>query len=366
MKTIRIADRELGEGRPVFIIAEIGTAHGADIGRARKLAEAAARAGADCVKTQVVFAREIVHPRCGTIDLPGGKTSIYDRFRELEADIGFFRELKSITESLGLVFLASAFGTESAALLGELGVAAVKIASPEINHFPLLSAVRALDRPVILSAGVARLADIEEAVRCLPQETALLHCVTAYPAPEEEYNLRLVPLLARLFGVPVGVSDHSADPALVPAAAVAQGACLIEKHIALDRADGGLDDTFALTEEDFRAMCRAVRRAEKRGPAATTRALFRGYGRERVERVFGDGRKTLAASEAANYETTRRSLLATADIRMGEPLSEKNIAPLRSEKNLAPGLHPRYLPVVLGRTARRDLPSGTGLRWDDI
>jgi sialic acid synthase SpsE len=366
MQTIRIADHRIGGGRPAFIIAEIGTAHGGDVNKARLLAEAAARAGADCVKTQVVFADEIVHPRCGAIDLPGGKISIYDRFRELEAGIDFYGAIKKLTEACGLVFLASAFGVRSAAILHHLDVPAYKIASPEVNHFPLLDAVGRYGKPVILSGGVARLPDIEEALARLPRETALLHCVTAYPAPEEEYNLRLIPLLSRLFDVPVGVSDHSRDPALVPAAAVTQGACIIEKHLALANDAGGLDDPIALTEEDFRLLCRAVRRAEEHGPQRTLRDLEKTYGPDRVEAVLGSGRKRLAASEAANYDTTRRSILTVSDIRTGETFSRKNTALLRSEKNLSPGLHPRYLSVILGRPARHDLPSGTGVRWEDI
>ncbi len=366
MNTIRIGTRTIGPGQPVFIIAEIGTAHGSDQDKARRLIEAAARAGADCVKTQVVFADEIVHPRCGAIDLPGGTISIYERFRELETDIDFYGRLKSLTEEHGLVFLASAFGVRSAAILHQLGVAAYKIASPEVNHFPLLDAISAYGRPVILSSGVARLPDIEEALARLPRETVLLHCVTAYPAPEEEYNLKLIPLLSRLFGVPAGLSDHSRDPVLVPAAAVTQGACVIEKHICLDRADGGLDDPIALTADDFAAMCRAVRSAEKTSPADTILKLEGAYGADRVARVLGDGRKTLAASEAANYDTTRRSIMTVADVRRGEAFSRRNTALLRSEKNLSPGLHPRYLPVILGRPARHDLPSGSGIHWEDI
>jgi sialic acid synthase SpsE len=298
--------------------------------------------------------------------LPGGRTSIYDRFRKLETGPDFYRELKKITEKNGLAFLASAFGKRSATLLEKIGVHAFKIASPEVNHFPLLDIIRSCGKPVILSSGVARLPDIEEALARLPDETALLHCVTAYPAPEEEYNLRLIPLLSRLFDVPVGVSDHSRDPVLVPAAAVTQGACIIEKHITLGNDQGGLDDSIALTEDQFHLMCNAVRRARKQGPEKTYTELEMTFGRTRLEQVLGTGRKTLAASEAANYHTTRRSIMTVADVQTGDVFSPANIALLRSEKNLSPGLHPRYLPVILGRPARRDLPSGTGVRWEDI
>jgi sialic acid synthase SpsE len=366
MKEITIGGKTIGAGRPCFIIAEIGTAHNADLKTAQALVKAAAEAGADCVKTQVVYAAEIVHPTCGAIDLPGGRISIYDRFSQLEAGIDFYRELKAYTEARGLVFLASAFGLRSARLLKEIGVAAVKIASPELNHFPLLDEVKTYGVPVVASTGVSRLGDIEEALAHLPAETALLHCVTAYPAPEEEYNLSLIPLLSRLFGLPVGVSDHSREPILVPVAAVCHGAAIIEKHLTLTRGGGGLDDSFALDPKNFQALAWAVRRAEQKGPARAARNLAQVYGRERVERVFGDGRKALAPSEAANYATTRRSLLAVRDIARGETFSADNVALLRSEKNLSPGLHPRFLPVVLGRQARRDVPSGKGIAWEDL
>ncbi len=366
MKEIRIGEKMIGEGRPCFLIAEIGTAHNGDLKTAEALVKAAAEAGADCVKTQVVFADEIVHPLCGTIELPGGKISIYERFRRLETDIDFYRALKACTEAEGLVFLASAFGLGSARLLREIGARAVKIASPELDHFPLLDEVKTYGVPVILSTGVSLLGDIEEALAHAPAEAALLHCVTAYPAPEEEYNLRVIPHLSRLFGLPVGVSDHSLDPCLLPAAAVAVGAAIIEKHLTLDRNGGGLDDAVALDPKNFQALTWVVRRAQEKNPDDVVRNLAQVYGKERVERMLGDGRKALAPAEAGNYETTRRSILAVRDVAAGETFTAENTALLRSEKNLPPGLHPRHLSVILGRRARRDVPSGRGITWEDL
>ena len=206
------------------IIAEIGTSHRGDPARARALVDAAAKAGADCVKTQIVYAEEIVHPNTGLVELPGGAVSLFDRFRQLEVSRQFFAEMNEYCERRNVAFLASCFGPRSLADLVALGLDTVKIASPELNHVPLLDRVRDAGLSAILSTGVSTLADIDRAVRRIgPEAAALMHCVTAYPAPETEYNLRVISNLSRALEVPVGVSDHSLDPRLVPAAAVASG-----------------------------------------------------------------------------------------------------------------------------------------------
>ena len=196
--------------------------------------------------------------------------------------------------------------------------------------------------------------------------TALLHCVTSYPAPEEEYNLFLLPHMSALFGVPVGISDHSLDPLLVPLASIYFGGACIEKHFTLDRQGGGLDDPVALPPEEFTAMSRAVRHWAVRPREELYAFLVDTYGTERMERVFGDGKKVLAPSERANYGRTNRSIHATADIKPGDVLDTSNIAVLRTEKKLRPGLHPRYMKVIPGRIACRHIPDGEGVLWEDI
>ena len=226
---------------------------------------AAAEAGADTAKFQLVRAAEILHPLSGTVDLPGGRLPLYERFLELERDAEFYAELQTACTEAGLTFLCTPFGVESARMLRLMGVEEYKIASPELNHQPLLREIAQYRKPIILSTGVARLRDIAETLDYLEflnvhVPIQLLHCVTSYPAREEEYNLRVVPTLHGIFGLPVGVSDHSMDPVLVPALATVLGTVTIEKHITLDRSDNGLDDPIALNPDDFREMVSEVTR----------------------------------------------------------------------------------------------------------
>jgi sialic acid synthase SpsE len=349
-----------------LVVAEIGTGHGGDVGKAHELIAAAATAGADCAKFQCVIADEILHPATGTVPLPGGPVPLYKRFQELELDEDFYAELKAETEAQGMIFLCTPFGIGSARLLKRIGVRSMKVASPELNHFPLLDELASYKLPTILSSGVSTLADIERAIGRFRSPLALLHCVTAYPAPEEEYNLRVLQGLSLLLGLPVGVSDHSLDSILIPALAVAVGGVIVEKHICLSRADTGLDDPVALTPEAFGAMVRAVRLAQSRPPADTIEDLASVYGRAKVEAALGDGVKRLAPSEEANYLRSNRSVHAVRAIGKGEILGEDNIALLRTEKVLRTGLAPELFDIVLGRRARRDVPAGEGIEWEDV
>lgn len=357
-------------GKPL-VIAEIGTGHGGDRAKAAELLHAARESGAGCAKFQHVYAREIIHPRTGAVPLPGGPVALFDRFRSLETGPDFFADLKERAESLGLLFLCTPFGVESARELAGLGVRAVKVASPELNHAELLDEVARMAVPAILSSGVSTLGDIERAVeRIRPAagdgpSLALLHCVTAYPAPEEDYNLRVLESLSRLLGLAVGVSDHSRDPVLVPALSVCAGASIVEKHICLSRSDPGLDDPIALPPVDFRRMTDAVRDAAE-DPRSAREALDREYGPGGVEAVLGDGRKRLAPSERANYGRTNRSLHALRPITRGEMFTRENVAALRTEKVLRPGLGPEFLEVLLGRRSARDVPDGEGIEWGDV
>jgi len=362
---LEVGGRELGPGSPCLVVAEAGSAHGGDLGRGLELIEAAVEAGAEAVKFQIIFADEIVHPRTGTILLPGGEVPIYDRFRALERGEDFYARLKEATERRGALFLASVFGPRSLRLLERLGAAAVKIASPELNHFPLLDLVSSSGLPAILSTGVSTLGDIERALARCPR-AALLHCVTAYPTPEAEYNLRLLPALRAVFGVPVGVSDHSLDPLLVPGAAAALGACLVEKHLTLARCGGGLDDPIALEPGPFAAMTRGLRELAGLTGEAALALLAERCGGERVEQVLGDGVKRLAPAERGFYAATRRSLHARRDIRAGQTLRADDICVVRSERNLRPGLGPEFLDMVAGCESRRAIPAGEGIVWEDL
>ncbi|MFH2116284.1 MAG: N-acetylneuraminate synthase family protein [Spirochaetota bacterium] len=366
-----------------FVIAEIGTSHGGDRLRGAELIAAAAEAGADCVKFQHVIADELIHPATGLVPLPGGSIPLYKRFRALQTSPAFLQGMMEEAEKHSLVFLCTPFGIQSARDLHRLGVRVLKVASPELNHLPLLTELASYGLPTMLSTGVSRLGDIETATglfrnRSSDQSSnqahpvnhdgklALLHCVTAYPAPEDEYNLRVLPLLSGIFGCTVGVSDHSMDPVLVPALAVAMGGSIIEKHICLSRSGDGLDDPIALPPDAFAHMVMAVRAAARDGSVKTLADMAEIHGTAKVQTVLGTGVKRLAPSEVANYERTTRSIHACRPILRGETLGIHNLAILRTEKVLRPGLHPAMMSHLEGRIAARDVPDGEGIEWADL
>jgi sialic acid synthase SpsE len=358
---------------PLFI-AELGTSHGGDRGKAAELVAAAGGAGALCVKCQIVFADEILHPKTGSVRLPGGEIPLYEAFKKLEQGPEFYEFLKDETEKQGLLFLATPFGPKSADLLKNLRPKAVKIASPELNYVQLVKEIASWDIETFISTGVSKLEDIEEALgwcggfdsnrRGLAGEKiCLLHCVTSYPAPPEDYNLRIIPALAARFGCRCGVSDHSLDPVLVPLLAASLGAAAIEKHFCLSRSDPGLDDPIALPPEDFAKMVKTVNNTPF---VQAVDLLSKEYGAEKVQKCLGDGVKRLALSEEANYERTRRSLHALADIAAGDPLTPEKFAPLRTEKLLRPGLPPSWAEKITGKTAKLFIPAGEGIRLEDV
>jgi sialic acid synthase SpsE len=326
------------------IVAEIGTSHRGSLESAKTLIHAARDAGADAVKFQWVYADEILHPKSGLVPLPGGDVPLYQRFQDLEMPPDFYAACLAEAHESGLQFFCSPFGLRSLAELVAIHPDAIKIASPELNHYPLLNALPP-DIPVILSTGVSTLADSEKALACLPAAPVLLHCVTAYPAPPADYNLRLIPHLAALFAVPVGVSDHSLDPTLIPTLAVAMGAVMLEKHITLSRTTSGLDDPVALEPHHFAAMVTAVRQTEA---------------------ALGDGAKRLAPSEKENYPRTNRSLHYMRDIKVGTVLEAGDIGVLRTEKVLSVGLSPEFLDKILGSRLTRDVCDGAGVVWSDV
>ena len=389
------------------IVAEIGTSHQGKIEKALNMIDEAKNAGADAVKFQWVYADEILHPKTGFVNLPGGKTPLYDTFKLLECPLSFYRECSSYARKNGLLFICSPFGLRSLEELISIKPDAIKIASPELNHIPLLKEVSKYvgKIPVIISSGVSRLSDIERALEILRNfsassdpyknipgsslpEITLLHCITSYPAPEEEYNVRLVKTLSEIFGLPCGISDHSLDPVLVPVLSTALGASMIEKHITLSKKTDGLDDPVALEEDAFFLMCHSVHQtltlaqrfkkeeeAEKGGkenikteitPSAfkeIIRQLSYENDAERIEKILGDGVKRLADAEKLNYGRTNRSLHFMRSMKKGEKVSKKDIDVLRTEKILSPGIGPEYLDDVLNCILTQDVEDGEGVRF---
>ncbi len=366
-----------------LIIAEIGTSHESSREKAYALIDAAADAGADAVKFQWVYADEILHPETGFVTLPTGKIRLYDRFKALECPKDFYADMRDYAHVRGVQFGCSPFGLKSLAELLEIRPDFIKIASPELNHYPLLEALAAFRAhqqaerrlPVILSSGVSKLSDIERALEIVGRDgVTLLHCITSYPAPEEEYNLSLIATLRAVFGIETGVSDHSVDPVLVPSLCVSQGGTVIEKHITLSRTTDGLDDPIALEGPQFAAMTKALResiseiRAQGReeGCRRIIARLSAAYGESKVQAALGDGVKRLAPSEVANYGRTNRSLHFMRSMKKGEIVLPSDAAVLRTEKTLTEGISPAFLGTAIGARLTKDVSAGAGIQFSDF
>jgi sialic acid synthase SpsE len=368
---IEVAGRKVGNSEPVLVVAEIGSNHNHDLTLAKRLIDMAARAGVDAVKFQL-FQPEWIYPsNCGVVETPMGPVDFYQVLEQSALPREWVGELKAYAEGMRLIFLCTPFDSDAVNFLGTLGVAAFKIASPELNHLPLLRVAARHQKPLICSTGLSTLSDIDEALQTIRDEwpaaaVVLLQCVSAYPLPPEQSNLRVIQTLEEAFGIPVGLSDHTTDDQAVPAVAVAAGASLIEKHCTLSRGLPGPDHPFSLEPDELTRMVEVVREIETIEPEKRMALVSRRLGRERVATILGHGRKEIMPSERQIYPNDKRSIRAIKNIHSGEVLSPENVRVLRSERNLEPGLHPRYWNIILGTVAVREIPQGTAVRWEHL
>jgi pseudaminic acid synthase len=345
---LRIAGHRVGAGLPVYVIAEISANHNQSFEAAAAIIGAAKQAGADAVKLQTY------RPDTITIDssqsyfrVAGGTLwdgrTLYDLYAEACTPWEWQPRLKKVAEDLGMDLFSSAFDATAVDFLEEMGVPAHKVASFELVDIPLIQRMARTGKPLIMSTGMATVEEIEEALRSARDagatQIALLKCTSAYPAPAEEMNLRTIPEMARRFGVPVGLSDHTMGIA-APVAAVALGACIIEKHLTLSRSSPGPDSAFSLEPQEFKAMVEGVRTAEK---------------------ALGEVRFGLSAKEEAS-RTFRRSLFVVEDVKQGEIFTVSNVRSIRPGH----GLHTRHLAEVLGKRAAREIKRGTPMSWEFV
>lgn len=343
----KIGDRLIGPSQPVYIIAEMSANHGQDFDRAVRIIQAAKETGADAIKIQTYT------PDTLTIDCDNeyfriqgtlweGRT-LYDLYSEAYMPWEWQPKLQAIACDLGLDFFSTAYDPTAVDFLEELAVPVHKVASFELVDLPLLRRMAQTGKPIIMSTGMATLAEIDEAVRTIcdagGEQLALLKCTSAYPAPPEEMNLRTIAHLAEAFGVPTGLSDHTLGIA-VPVAAVALGACIVEKHFTLSRDVPGPDSAFSLEPHEFKAMVDAIRVAEQ----ALGKVSYELTGHEQPSRIF------------------RRSLFVVEDIETGDVFSEQNLRSIRPGY----GLHTRYIEDVWGQSAVRNIIAGEPLLWSMI
>lgn len=345
---LEIGKRRVGPGNPIYCVAEISANHHQDFTQAVQIIHAAKGAGADAVKLQtytpdtitIASDREEFRVRGGTL-WDGRK--LHDLYGEAYTPWEWQPKLQQIAADLGVDCFSSAFDSTAVDFLEKMNVPAHKVASFELIDIPLIQKMARTGKPLIMSTGMATLEEIDEAVQSAraagATQIALLKCTSAYPAPAEEMNLRNIPEMARRFDVPVGLSDHTMGIA-VPVAAVALGACIIEKHFTLSRSVPGPDSAFSLEPGEFKAMVDAVRTAEK--------CLGRIH--------FGP-----SASEVSG-KTFRRSLFVVQDISAGAVFTPDNVRSIRPGY----GLHPRHLDEVLGKRAAKEIKRGTPLNWEFV
>jgi N,N'-diacetyllegionaminate synthase len=343
---VNVGTFSIGPGKPCFVIAEAGVNHNGDIAIALRLVDAAVRAGVDAVKFQTFKADRIVSQAASKAEYQLRTTSADESqlhmLRRLELSIDAHRELVCYCEDRGMLFLSTPFDEDSADELERLGVAAFKIPSGEITNLDLVRHVAHKGKPVILSTGMAYLGEVETALRTIRDtgnsEVILLHCVSNYPADACDANLRAMGVMRDAFQVPVGYSDHTLGTE-VALAAVALGACVVEKHFTLDRTMSGPDHTASLDPDDLASLVKGIRR---------------------VEQALGHGRKEPAASEMATAAVARKSLVAEQDIPAGTVLTRSMIA----VKRPGTGISPSLAAIAVGRSARRDIQRGTVLAWE--
>ncbi|WP_375175161.1 pseudaminic acid synthase [Pseudooceanicola sp.] len=343
--TVSIAGRRIGQDHPPYVICELSGNHNGSIDRALALVDAAADTGCDAIKIQTYTPdtmtidcdREDFHIHGGLWD---GRT-LYDLYQEAHTPFEWHEEIFAHAAKRGVTIFSTPFDETAADLLDDLGAPAFKIASFEAIDVALIAHVARKGKPMIISTGMANLGEIERAVTTAKEngceELILLHCISSYPAPTDQSNLRTMTHLAEAFGVVGGLSDHTHGTA-TSVAAIALGGAVIEKHFTLARADGGPDAAFSLEPEEFKRLCEDCHNAWT---------------------ALGEVSYTRKPAEEANL-IFRRSLYAVVDIAEGDLLTPQNVRSIRPGY----GLSPHLAPTVMGKRARAAIPRGTALSYD--
>ena len=341
-KPIYINKRAIGPDLPPYIIAELSANHNGDIGRAMAILEMAKRSGADAVKLQT-YTQDTLTLNCTKPDfmitdgLWQGQT-LYDLYSEAHMPWAWHQPLFRRARELELTIFSSPFDQTAVDYLEDLNAPAYKIASFEVIDLPLIKYVAQTGKPMILSTGMANAEEIAEAIDVAHEngctELAVLHCVSGYPAPPQDYNLRTLQDIARQFSILTGLSDHTLDNTTA-ITAVALGACIIEKHVTLNRAGGGPDDSFSLEEPDLTQLCKQALTAWQ---------------------ALGNVNYSRQSSEQGN-SIFRRSLYVVKDIKVGERFTADNVKSIRPGYGLAP----KHIDAVLGSIAKTNISRGTAL-----
>ncbi len=347
MNSITIKTRKITSGLPAYIIAEMSANHAGSLNRAKEIIHAAKEAGADCIKIQTYTADTITidcHNKYFNIEKGTWEgENLYSLYKKAYTPWEWQAELKEEADKIGIDFFSTPFDNTAVDFLESIGIEFYKIASFELIDLPLIKYVASKGKPMIISTGMASLDEIKEAVDCVHSQNndqlALLKCSSAYPAITDDMNLATMRVLSETFNVPTGLSDHSKG-SIGAVTSVVLGGCIIEKHLCLDRKIKTPDSGFSMEPDEFAAMVRDVRDAEKA-----------------IGKVsFGP-----TQSEMSNYNF-RRSIFIVKDVKAGEKITEDNIRSIRP----GDGLKPKFYEEVLGKTFAKDLPAGTPLSFDYI
>lgn len=342
-----IAGRAIGPAQPPYVIAELSANHNGALHHALEIMEAAKEAGADAIKIQTYTPDTITIDHDGPgFKIEGGLwagSTLYALYAQAHTPWEWHEAIFDKGRELGLAVFSSPFDVTAVDFLEGLNAPAYKIASFELVDLPLIRKCASTGKPLIMSTGMARLGEIEEAVEAAVEagakDIALLHCTSGYPTPPNEADLKTIPHLADAFGRVIGLSDHTPGSA-APVAAVALGAAIIEKHVTMRRADGGPDSAFSLEPNELRTVCESVHLA------------WRALGGVRYER---------SESEKGNAQF-RRSLYVVENVSKGERLTSRHLRSIRPGF----GLEPKFYDLLLGKKVNRDIPRGTPMSWDMI
>ncbi|MBY7834404.1 pseudaminic acid synthase [Vibrio fluvialis] len=346
-KKISIDGRNIGPDYPPYIIAELSANHNGDINRAFQIIEEAKKSGADAIKLQT-YTHETITIDCDNdeFQIHGGLwngQTLYELYKGAHMPWEWHKPLFEKAKELGITIFSSPFDFTAVDLLEELDAPAYKIASFELVDLPLIARVAKTGKPMIMSTGMANEEEIAEAIKTAKdngcEELVVLHCVSGYPAPAEQYNLKTIANIAERFNVLSGLSDHTIDNATA-ITSVALGACLIEKHVTMDRNGGGADDSFSLEPHELEALCK------------DTKTAWQALGKVNYERT---------EAEKGNVKF-RRSLYVVKDVAEGEMFTPENVRSIRPGFGLAP----KHYEAVLGKKANQNILRGTPLTFDVI
>lgn len=334
MRYIKIGDKTIGEGQPVFIVAEAGINHNGSLEQAEELVKRAKEVGADAVKFQTFKAESL----CSR----GSKN--FELFKSLELNSNEWAKIAETAQSSDIMFFSSPFDEESVELLDGLGMPAFKVASGDLTYLPFLKYIARKAKPIILSTGMSTLSEIDEALNTIysagNKDVILLHCVSNYPTNVKDVNLKAIKTLEQVFKLPVGFSDHTAG-ALISIVAVSLGAKVIEKHFTLDKNLPGPDHKLSLDPSEFKEMVRSIRT---------------------VEQAVGDGIKVPRESEAEEIKAGRRSITARVNISAGATITQDMLKIARP----GIGIEPKFIDIVIGRTAKEHIQEDEALTWHKV